>query len=220
MKKAVVLVSGGMDSLVTACIAKEENEQVFFLHVNYGQRTIKKELESFERICEYLKPTEKMIIELDFFKNFKGNSLTDNSVEVRKHDDNKELPNSYVPYRNGIFLSIAVGFAEVMNASRVYIGAVEVDGSEYPDCTNSFFQAMETAISKGTARDFYIKVCTPLISLKKSQIITLGTKYNAPFDLTWSCYKNEDKPCGECDSCYYRAKAFADAGIKDPIQNS
>lgn len=217
MKKAIVLVSGGMDSLVTAGIAKDENDQIYFLHINYGQRTETKELEAFQKICNFFKPVEQKTINIDYIKDFGGNSLTDFNITIPQHSDIPEVPNTYVPFRNGNLISIATAWAEVIDANKIYIGAVEVDGSGYPDCRDTFFRALELAINFGTKDRFKVEICTPLINLKKSEIITLGTKLNIPLELSWSCYQDNNLACGECDSCYLRLKAFKEAGLTDPI---
>jgi len=225
IRKAVVLVSGGMDSLVTTAVAHSENDEIYLLHFNYGQRTEQKELEAFTKICEHYQPKDSKIITLDFIKEFGGNSLTDTSLEIPSYNEKKtlvsiakgQLPNTYVPYRNGIFMSIACGWAEVLVASRVYIGAVEVDWSGYPDCRKVFFEALQTALNRGTKDQFHIDICTPLICLNKAEIVRLGVSLNAPLQHSWSCYQSQDIPCGVCDSCYLRQKGFDVAGLEDPI---
>jgi len=224
-RRAIVLVSGGMDSLVTTAIAKAENEEIYLLHFNYGQRTEGKEQEAFQKICKHYAPQEARIITLDFIKEFGGNSLTDHSIPIPNYTHKStiasiakgEVPNTYVPYRNGIFISIACGWAEVLQATRIYIGAVEIDLSGYPDCRSAFFQTLQTAINIGTRDENYIELCTPLIRLNKTEIVQLAIKLGAPLEYSWSCYQNEDHPCGVCDSCYLRRKAFEVAGVEDPI---
>jgi 7-cyano-7-deazaguanine synthase len=220
LKKAIVLVSGGMDSLVAAAIAKVENDELFFLHIKYFQRTMKREETSFDLISEHYKPTKKQIITLDFFKNFKNNSLTDSSQDIPNYlidAVTNEIPNTYVPFRNGIFISIAAGFAEEIGATKIYTGAVEKDSSGYPDCSQKFFNNIEKAINEGTKSETFIEIISPLISMSKKEIVKLGNSLNVPFEHSWSCYQNEKTPCGVCDSCFLRNKAFTEAGVQDPI---
>jgi 7-cyano-7-deazaguanine synthase len=213
INKAIVLVSGGMDSLVTACIAARENEEVYFLHISYGQRTFEKELEAFTKICEYYEPNDSKVIEISYIKEFGGNSLTDIEQKIPEGISlSVELPNTYVPFRNGNMIAIACGWAEVIDANRIYIGAVEVDGVSYPDCREAFFKAMEKALNLGTKDAFSVEIKTPLIRLTKAEIVRLGHELNVPFDISWSCYQSGEKACGVCDSCLVRNKAFADIG--------
>ena len=209
INKAIVLVSGGMDSLVTACIAQKENDEAYFLHINYGQRTSEKELEAFHKICEYYKPISSKVISIDYIKEFGGNSLTDTSQKIpERQSESVDLPNTYVPFRNGNMIAIACGWAEVINANRIYIGAVEVDGVSYPDCRELFFKAMEAALNYGTKDSFYVEIKTPLIRLTKAEIVRLGHEMNVPFEISWSCYQGEEVACGVCDSCVVRNGAF------------
>jgi 7-cyano-7-deazaguanine synthase len=218
MNRAVVLLSGGMDSLVTASIAAKENDSLCFLHVNYGQRTEAKELSSFNKLIDYYHPEKSLIINMDWFTQIGGSALTDKSMEIKDHVKDNSIPLTYVPFRNANLLSAAVSWAEVIKANRVYIGAVEEDSSGYPDCRSIFFQSMQETINTGIKRDESIHIVTPVINLKKSEIVKLGKELNAPFEYSWSCYKSNDVACGVCDSCFLRLKAFREAGIKDPIQ--
>ena len=218
MKKAVVLVSGGMDSCVTAAIASKENDTLAFLHVNYGQRTETREFKAFHDIRGFYNTSEHLVVDMKHLNEIGGSSLTDLSMPVTDADlDSKEIPTSYVPFRNANILSAAVSWAEVIDASSIYIGAVEEDSSGYPDCRRSFYDAFENTINEGTKPETQINITTPLIKLNKKEIILKGIELNAPLNLSWSCYKNEDVPCGECDSCALRARGFKDAGIADPI---
>ena len=216
INRAIVLVSGGMDSLVTVSIAKDENDEVYFLHINYGQRTSHKELEAFLKICEIYQPTDFKIINIDYIKEFGGNSLTDKHLKVPNFNSMKDtvhcdaLPNTYVPFRNGNMIAIACGWAEVINANRIYIGAVEVDGVSYPDCREVFFQTMEKALNFGTKESFTVEIKTPLIKKTKVEIAQLGTELGVPFEVSWSCYQDGEVACGVCDSCVVRQKAFED----------
>ncbi len=215
--KAVVLVSGGMDSLVTAAIAKNDCDKIYFLHVNYTQKTQKKELESFKKIVGFFKPDKSLITDISYLKQIGGSSLTDEKISVKEHGKSTEIPDSYVPFRNAHLISIAVSWAEVVGANRIYIGAVEEDSSGYPDCRESFFKQLEKAIDLGTKHETKIEIVTPLIHKTKSEIIKIGKELNAPFEFSWSCYKNNEIACGLCDSCFLRIKAFKEIRIIDPI---
>lgn len=216
-KWAVVLVSGGMDSCVTAAIAAMDYD-LAFLHLNYGQKTEKRELKAFKDIADYYQVKKKLIVDARFFNEIGGSSLTDNSIPVSKADlESKEIPSSYVPFRNANILSVATSYAEVIGASKIFIGAVEEDSSGYPDCRESFYQAFNKVIEQGTKPATRIQIETPLIHLKKSEIITKGMELKAPFELSWSCYQSEQLACGVCDSCALRLRGFAQAGFKDPV---
>ncbi len=217
---AIVLVSGGMDSLVSAAIANEEFKNLAFLHLNYGQRTEKKELESFHLIADhYNVPTERRkIIDISFLKQIGGSSLTDDQIDVKKYKgDSDEIPDSYVPFRNTHIVSRAVSWAEVIGAVRIYIGAVEEDSSGYPDCRPSYYRALNALIKEGT-KDGVIQVITPVIAMKKTEIVTKAVELKAPIKYSWSCYDRNDKACGVCDSCALRLRGFQKAGIEDPIE--
>ncbi len=218
-KKGLVLVSGGMDSAVCASIANVECENLFFLHIDYGQRTERKERECFLNLCKFFKVRDYTILKMEHFKIFGGSSLVDEKIEVERGNlDRKDIPLSYVPFRNGNFLSIATSIAEVSGCEAIYIGAVYEDSSGYPDCRPSFYEAFQRAISLGTKPETEITIETPVIFLKKSEIIKRGVALGTPFQFTWSCYKSEDVACGECDSCLLRLRAFKEAGVKDPIK--
>jgi 7-cyano-7-deazaguanine synthase len=216
--KAVVLVSGGMDSLVTAAIASQEYDTAF-LHLNYGQKTEQRELKAFNDISDYYKVTDRLIVDLKYLSIIGSSSLTDKKINVSKADlEFDGIPTSYVPFRNANILSIAVSWAEVINAKRIFIGAVEEDSSGYPDCRKIFYDAFNKVIALGTKPDTEILIETPIINLNKAQIILKGKELNAPFELSWSCYQNEVKACGVCDSCALRLRGFQSAGIEDPIE--
>ncbi|MGE5861919.1 MAG: 7-cyano-7-deazaguanine synthase QueC [Ignavibacteria bacterium] len=216
-RKAVVALSGGMDSCVTAAIANNEYSLAFF-HANYGQRTEKRELRSFHELTYFYKVSEKLIIDFKHFSKIGGSSLTDQRIEISKADLNsKNIPASYVPFRNANILSACVSWAEVLKAEAIFIGAVYEDSSGYPDCRPEFFKAFEKIIKAGTKPETKIKIVTPVIHLSKAQIVKKGIELNAPFHLTWSCYQNEEAACGVCDSCALRLKGFQEAGIDDPI---
>lgn len=222
---AVVLASGGMDSCVTTAIANE-TFTLALLHVNYGQRTEKRELKAFIDIASYYKVPEerRLVANLDYFSKFGGSSLTDTRIEVPnaiQHSalctSHSRIPTTYVPFRNAQFLSIAVAWAEVIGAKAVFIGAVEQDSPGYPDCRQVFYDAFNKLVEVGTKPTTHIRVFTPLIGMKKSDIVKKGISLNAPLHLTWSCYKNNDVACGKCHSCVLRLTAFSEADAKDTI---
>lgn len=218
MGKAIILVSGGMDSCVTAAIAKSENKEIAFLHISYGQRTEQRERKAFNDIADFYNVEKRLDISIEYLARIGGSSLTDESIEVTEANlESKEIPTSYVPFRNANMLSIATSWAEVLKANSIYIGAVAEDSSGYPDCRPEFYAAFEKAIETGTKPDTFIKIRTPIIDLSKAEIVKKGLELNAPLHLSWSCYKSEDLACGICDSCALRLRGFARAGVKDPI---
>jgi 7-cyano-7-deazaguanine synthase len=214
---AVVLASGGMDSLVTTAVAARERE-LAMLHISYGQRTEKRELKAFNDIADFYKAGRRMTASIAYLAGIGGSSLTDHSLEVSQADlESKEIPTSYVPFRNAHLLSIATSWAEVLGADRIYIGAVAEDSSGYPDCRPEYYEAFQRAIDLGTRPETRIEIVTPVIRLRKSEIVKLGVELGAPLELSWSCYKREDAACGECDSCALRLRGFREAGAPDPI---
>ncbi len=214
---AVIAVSGGLDSCVTAAIAEQEYE-IAFAHFNYGQKTEKRELKAFKEIADFYNVDKRLIIDYSHLSIIGGSSLTDKSIEVTQADlTSKEIPTSYVPFRNANILSACVSWAEVLKAEAVFIGAVFEDSSGYPDCRPAFFKAFEKMIDLGTKPETSIKIVTPIIHLSKTEIIKKGIELKAPIHLTWSCYQNEDSACGVCDSCAFRLRGFQQAGIEDPI---
>lgn len=215
---AIALVSGGMDSCVSAAIAVQDYD-LALLHVNYGQRTEKRELQAFHAIAGYYHVKKKLVASVEYLKRIGGSSLTDDNIPVSMADlDSKNIPTSYVPFRNTHLLAIAVSWAEVIGASKIYIGAVEEDSSGYPDCRKEYYRAFNKLIEVGTKPETHIEVITPLIDMKKEEIVLKGIELGAPLHLTWSCYKNNDIACGVCDSCALRIKGFKKAGMKDPIE--
>jgi len=214
---AVVLASGGMDSCVTAAVAARERE-LAMLHISYGQRTENRELKAFNDVADFFKAERRMTASIAHLARIGGSSLTDSRIEVSQADpDSKEIPTSYVPFRNAHLLSIATSWAEVIGADRIYIGAVAEDSSGYPDCRPEYYQAFQRAIDLGTKPETKIEIVTPVIRLSKSEIVKLGAELGAPLELSWSCYKREDLACGECDSCALRLRGFREAGLRDPI---
>ena len=215
---AIALVSGGMDSCVSAGIAEKQYE-LALLHVNYGQKTEARELQAFNDIADYYNVKKRLVVSIEHLKIIGGSSLTDDNIPVSLADlDNKNIPTSYVPFRNTHLLAIAVSWAEVIGAGKVFIGAVEEDSSGYPDCRKEYYQAFNKLVEVGTKPETHIEVITPLIDMKKEEIVKKGVELNAPLHLTWSCYKNNDVACGVCDSCAFRIKGFKNAGVKDPIK--
>lgn len=214
--RAVVLLSGGMDSCVCAALAARDHKAAA-LHVSYGQRTQEREHESFLAICERLRISHRLAVRNEALQAIGGSALTDETIAVPEAQAiGHNIPVTYVPFRNAHFLAVAVSWAEVLGAEKIYIGAVEQDSSGYPDCRPAYYQAFNQVIKQGT-KEGTIEVVTPLIGMKKSQIVRLGLELGAPFDLTWSCYSRQDLACGVCDSCMLRLRAFEAAGARDPI---
>ncbi len=222
--QSVVTLSGGMDSTVCATLAVREKgaEHVAALHVSYGQRTEARELRAFTEICVRLGIHRRLVVRNQALSQIGGSALTDSALAVPAAGAEigiqigSQVPITYVPFRNAHFLSVAVSWAEVLGASDIYIGAVAQDSSGYPDCRPEYYEAFNRLIQAGT-KEGNIRIKTPLIALKKVEIVRLGMELNAPFDLTWSCYSREDRACGSCESCALRLRAFAAAGTSDPI---
>lgn len=218
-KKAVVILSGGMDSTLSSYIAKNSNYDLIAVHFNYGQRTESKELKAFRDICKELNVLNKYEIDIPFFTQIGASALTDKTIDIPVDGVEKGIvPITYVPFRNGIFLSIASAIAEKEEASAMYIGVVQEDSSGYPDCSDNFILKMQNAINEGTKEDTKIEIITPLVHLSKAQIVQESIKLDVPLNLTWSCYKEEVEACGVCDSCRLRLNGFKEANQKDPIQ--
>ena len=219
-KRVVVLLSGGMDSCVCAALAARDYAAAA-LHVSYGQRTEDRERQSFVAICQRLNIQDKLLVRNDALRAIGGSALTDENIPVPAgdavgHAIAHDIPVTYVPFRNAHFLAVAVSWAEVLGAEKVYIGAVEQDSSGYPDCRPAYYEAFNQVVKMGTKAGT-IEIATPLVRLRKAEIVRLGLELAAPFDLTWSCYSRQDKACGVCDSCVLRLRAFAAAGARDPI---
>ena len=218
MIRAIVLLSGGMDSLVTAAYAVSECDEVCFLHFNYGQRTEKRELSCFKALVNYYQPIQAKVIDYGWLSEIGGSALTDRTIPLQEGTiSSSKVPVTYVPFRNATFLCSAVAWAEVIKATRIYIGAVEEDSSGYPDCREVFFQAFNKVIATGTKGEIPIAIITPVLHNSKAEIVQLGIKLQAPFELSWSCYTDNDVACGICESCILRKKAFAQAGFEDPL---
>ncbi|MGA8441269.1 MAG: 7-cyano-7-deazaguanine synthase QueC [Candidatus Sulfotelmatobacter sp.] len=216
IQRAVVLLSGGMDSCVCAALAARDFDTAA-LHVSYGQRTEQRERQSFLEICDRLQIRDKLVVRNEALRLIGGSALTDENIAVPTvAPAGHEIPVTYVPFRNAHFLSVAVSWAEVLGATKIYIGAVEPDSSGYPDCRPAYYEAFNRVIRAGT-KEGHIEIVTPLIAMRKGEIVRLGLELNAPFDLTWSCYRHEDRACGVCDSCALRLQAFKAAGVRDPI---
>ncbi len=224
-RKAIVLLSGGMDSCVSAAIACQDHgtANVALLHAGYGQLTQDRERRAFTEIADYYGLDPRLIVQLNHFRAIGGSALTDKSIAVPENQLNdsasqsSDIPVTYVPFRNAHFLSVAVSWAEAIGARAIYIGAVAEDSSGYPDCRPEYYRAFQNVIREGTRPETRIEIVTPVISLRKSEIIRRGVDLGAPLHLTWSCYQSEDVACGACDSCLLRLKAFAEAGVADPL---
>jgi 7-cyano-7-deazaguanine synthase len=218
--KAVVLLSGGMDSCVTAAIANETCE-LALLHASYGQRTERRERQSFENIADFYHVRERLLIRFDSLAQIGGSALTNPEIAVPQEGETlgvaAGIPITYVPFRNAHFLSAAVSWAEVIGANSIFVGAVEEDSSGYPDCRPAYYRAFEQVIREGTRPQTRIEIVTPVIGMKKSEIVRRGMELGAPLDRTWSCYQFEDEACGICDSCRLRLRAFSEAGATDPV---
>ncbi len=216
-KKAICILSGGMDSTLSSYIAKNEGYEIIAVHFNYGQRTEKRELKAFRDICDDLGILEKYEIDIPFFTQIGASALTDKNIDVPTEGVKPGVPITYVPFRNGIFLSITAAIAEKEGATAMYIGVVQEDSSGYPDCTDEFIQDITKAINQGTKEETKIEIITPLVHLTKAQIVEEAIKLNVPLEHTWSCYKEENEACGVCDSCRLRLNGFKLANAVDPI---
>jgi len=218
--RAVVLLSGGMDSCVTAAIANPTH-QLALLHASYGQRTERRERRCFEEISDFYDARNRLVVRLDSLAQIGGSALTDKRIIVPESGaalaENADIPVTYVPFRNAHFLSAAVSWAEVLGATAIFVGAVMQDSSGYPDCRPEYYRAFANVIREGTRPETHIEIVTPVIAMRKSEIVRRGIELGAPLGSTWSCYQFEDEACGMCDSCRLRLQAFADAGVADPI---
>jgi 7-cyano-7-deazaguanine synthase len=226
-RKAIVLLSGGMDSCVCTAIARERHGErnVALVHAGYGQRTQQRERRAFEEIADYYEVKDRLVVQLNHFRVIGGSALTDQRIAVPENElgasasvtGQAEIPVTYVPFRNAHFLSVAVSWAEAMGVGAIYIGAVAEDSSGYPDCRPEYYRVFQDLIRVGTRPETQIEIITPVIRMKKSEIIRRGLELGAPLQLTWSCYQGAEAACGTCDSCLLRLRAFAEAGVEDPI---
>ena len=215
---SVCLVSGGMDSCVTAALAREESDEVAFLHVSYGQRTARRERQAFDEIADHYGIEKRLVVSLEHLARIGGSSLTDGRIPVAEADPSRRaIPTSYVSFRNAHLLAVATSWAEVVGAGAIYVGAVAEDSSGYPDCRPEFYDAFQRVIDVGTKPETRVQVRTPVIRMRKSEIVRRGIELRAPLALTWSCYQGEERACGRCDSCALRLRAFREAGVEDPI---
>jgi 7-cyano-7-deazaguanine synthase len=216
---AIVLASGGMDSCVTAALARAECDVLALLHISYGQLTAERERRAFNEIADFYGVEKRLDVSIEHLAKIGGSSLTDETMNVTEADlDSKQIPTSYVPFRNANMLAIAASWAEVIAADAIYIGAVAEDSSGYPDCRPEFFDAFQRTVDTGTRPETRIEIRTPIIRLSKSEIVKKGIELGAPLHLTWSCYRGNDTACGTCDSCALRLRGFARAGVEDPIE--
>lgn len=215
--KAIVLLSGGLDSCVTTAIAKEQYD-ICLLHINYGQKTEKREKQAFDEIADYYHVQERLSVNIDYLSQIKGSSLIDESLSIPQElSPPDKIPSTYVPFRNAHLLAIAVSWGEIIGARKIFIGAMEEDSSGYPDCREDFFKAFNQAIEVGTKPETHIRIETPVIHKTKAEVVQIGKRLNAPLHLTWSCYKETEQACGVCESCRLRINAFKKAGLLDPI---
>ena len=217
IKKAVCILSGGMDSTLSSYIAKNDNYEIIPVHFNYGQRTQDRELKAFRDVCKKLNLENIYEIDIPFFTQIGASALTDDKIDVPVDGIEPGVPITYVPFRNGIFLSIATAIAEKEGASALFIGVVEEDSSGYPDCTDLFINKMAGAINEGTKKETKLEIITPLVTLSKEEIVKKAIELDVPLEVTWSCYKEEELACGVCDSCRLRLNGFKKAGIEDKI---
>jgi len=217
--KAVCLLSGGMDSSTLAYVAKSKGYDILALHLNYGQRTERKELSSAKKIAGLLHAEAFVEINLDYFTKFGASSLTDRGIAVEEFDPARaHMPSTYVPFRNANLLSIATSFAEARGADAIFIGVQSLDYSGYPDCRPEFIAAFQKVIDLGTKDTTKITLFTPFIRMTKTEILREGIRLGVPYEHTWSCYRNEGKACGTCGSCHFRKEAFDAVGVRDPIE--
>ena len=214
---AVILASGGMDSCVTTAIANLDC-RLAMLHVGYGQRTEARELRAFSALADFYLAEYRLVCRLDHLAQIGGSSLTDAKIAVEPANlDRQDIPSSYVPFRNAHFLAIAVSWGEVLGARKIFVGAVAEDSSGYPDCRPEYYEAFNHVIAAGTKPETHLEIVTPVIHMRKSEIVRRGRELGAPFELTWSCYQGQEVACGVCDSCALRLRAFEEVGLDDPL---
>jgi len=227
MKKAVCLLSGGMDSTTLAYVAKNEGYEICALHMSYGQRTEEKERACAKTVAEKLGAVRFLEVDIKYLTAIGGSSLTDSQIRITDHDDHgkietdpkgeRSVPNTYVPFRNANLLSIATSYAEAEEAEAIFIGVQASDYAGYPDCRPEFVEAFQQVINLGTADETHITLKTPFVTLNKTDILRQGMALGVPYEDTWSCYRSNGPACGTCDSCWYRLEAFKERGIHDPI---
>jgi len=217
-KKAICILSGGMDSTLATYMAKNDGYEIIAVHFNYGQRTEQKELDAFRKICNELNIIKKYEIDIPFFTQIGTSALTDNTIDIPINGIKEGVPVTYVPFRNGIFLSIATAIAEKHEAQALFIGVVQEDSSGYPDCTDTFINKIQNAMNQGTKDETNLEIVTPLVHMSKAQIVQKSLQLNVPLKYTWSCYANEHKACGVCDSCRLRLNGFKLAGVVDEVE--
>jgi 7-cyano-7-deazaguanine synthase len=215
---SVCILSGGMDSTLASYIAQNNGDEIITVHFNYGQRTQQKELEAFRNISKRLNVKNSYEIDIPFFTQIGASALTDNSIDVPTSGVKPGVPVTYVPFRNGIFISIAAAIAEKEGATSLYIGVVQEDSSGYPDCSDTFINKMTQSINEGTKQETKLEIKTPLVHMSKAQIVEKAIELNVPLELTWSCYQNSQKACGVCDSCRLRLNGFKLAGVVDEVE--
>ncbi|NLA99846.1 MAG: 7-cyano-7-deazaguanine synthase QueC [Methanomicrobiales archaeon] len=219
MKRAVCLLSGGMDSTTLAYVAKDMGYEIIALHFTYGQRTEAKERECARTIAGQLGALDFVEIGLEHFKKIGASSLTDTSIPVEEcGDEEGGVPNTYVPFRNANLLAIATSLAEARRADAIFIGVQTADYPGYPDCRPEFIEAFQRLVDLGTAADPRITLMTPFVRMSKTEILRTGLALGVPYELTWSCYQENDRACGICSSCHYRMEAFRELGLEDPIE--
>ena len=217
--RAVVLVSGGMDSATAAFEARERGYDLYFLHTSYGQNTEDREFECARKLAEHLDVADFLHVETGHLARIGASSLTDDELEVEDADlESEEVPDTYVPFRNANLLAMAVSYAEANDCDAVFVGAHSEDFSGYPDCRPSFFEAFQRVVDTGTRAETEIDVVAPFVEWSKTEIAERGLELGVPYELTWSCYREEEPSCGTCDACAYRLEAFRNAGASDPIE--
>lgn len=216
--KAVCLLSGGMDSTTLAYAAKEMGYEILALHLNYGQRTERKERECARTVARLLGAKEFLEVDVGYFRQFGKSALVDGEIPVKDfREEHAGVPKTYVPFRNGNLLAMATSFAESRDADAIFIGVQSSDFSGYPDCREEFIQAFQQAVDLGTAQEKPIRLMTPFVHMNKTAILKKGLALGVPYEQTWSCYSNNDLACGVCESCHFRLEAFRALGIEDPV---
>ncbi len=222
-KKAIILLSGGLDSCVTLAIAKDIGYEVYPVHINYNHLTMRRELGAYNDICNFydIKEDKRLVVDISYLSDIGGSALTDRNIKLETNtipQSIDKVPSSYVPFRNANMIAIAVSYAEVIKASKIFIGAVDEDSSGYPDCRKIFFERFNSLLEIALGDNYQVEILTPIIDKNKSEIVKLGMELSAPINLTWSCYQEEEEACGVCESCFLRLQGFSKAGETDPIK--